>query len=414
MDSTILYLILIILTVSFLFENWLEYLNIKHLEPSLPKILHTFYDADKYRKSVDYEKVNTQFSFFNSSLSFVLVMLMLLLSGFGVLNHWIVTITTNVYIQSLLFVGILFFVSDILNTPFQYYHTFVIEERFGFNRSTRSTFILDKLKGWLMTIILGGGILLFLLWTYQSTGAWFFLLFMAGITLFSLTMTLFYSKLIVPLFNKLTPLPQGELLDAINNFAKKHQFSVKDVSVIDGSKRSTKANAYFSGFGPRKRIVLYDTLIKELSVKEIVAVLAHEAGHSKNNHVLKGMMLSLANIGLMVALLAWALDLPKLSFALGAKEPAIYLNILAFGLLYTPISEITGLFSHLLSRKYEYQADHFVTESGFGEPLISALIKLSVTSLSNLTPHPYYVFWHYSHPTLLQRIGAIRTSTDKI
>jgi len=413
MDATILYAILIILTVSFIFDNWLEYLNIKYLKPSLPKTLETFYDADKYSKSVNYEKVNTQFSFFSSSLSFVLVMFMLLLSGFGVLSHWIMTITTHVYLQSLLFFGILFFVSDILNIPFQYYHTFVIEERFGFNKSTLSTFILDKLKGWLMTIILGGGILLFLLWTYQNTGIWFFVLFMAGITLFSLFMTLFYSKLIVPLFNKLTPLPPGELLDAINDFAQKHQFSVKDVSVIDGSKRSTKANAYFSGFGPRKRIVLYDTLIEKLSVKEIVAVLAHEAGHAKNNHVLKGMVLSLAQMGLMVALLAWALELPQLSFALGAKEPAIYLNLLAFGLLYTPISEITGLFSHMLSRKYEYQADHFVSQSGFGEALINALIKLSVTSLSNLTPHPYYVFWHYSHPTLLQRIAAIRTSIDK-
>ncbi len=414
MESTILYLILLILTVGFIFDNWLDYLNIRHLKPGLPEIIRPYYDAEKYSKSVEYEKVNTRFSFLSSSLSYILVMLMLLVGGFGILHQWVLTISGNFYIQSLLFFGILFFVSDLLNIPFQYYHTFVIEERFGFNRSTLGTFILDKLKGWLMTAILGGGILLFLLWTFQSTGSWFFVIFMAGLTLFSLTMTLFYSKLIVPLFNKLTPLPAGELLDAIHEFAKKHHFSVKDVNVIDGSKRSTKANAYFSGFGPRKRIVLYDTLIEELSVEEIVAVLAHEAGHAKNNHVLKGMVLSLAQTGLMVALLAWALHLPELSLALGAKEPAIYLNLLAFGLLYTPISEITGLFSHMVSRKYEYQADRFVRETGYGEALISALIKLSVTNLSNLQPHPFYVFWHYSHPTLLQRIAAIRTSIDKI
>ena len=413
MESIIYTVLLVILIAGFLFDSGLEWLNISNLKPQLPEIMKPFYDEDKYRKSVNYEKTNTTFSFFSQSFSFILIMAMMLFGGFSLLNQWVSSISETVYGRSALFFGVLFLVSDILSIPFQYYHTFVIEEKYGFNKSSLKTFVFDKLKGWVITAVIGGGLLMFLLWAFEATGNWFFLIFMSGLTLFSITISLFYTKLIVPLFNKLTPLPQGELADAIRDFALQHQFSVKEISVIDGSKRSTKANAYFSGFGPRKRIILYDTLINDLTVNEIVAVLAHEMGHSKKKHVLKGMVLSLLQTGIMVAILAWALRLPELSHALGVNELQIYINLLVFGLLYTPIAEALGIISNIFSRKFEYEADEYVSKAGISQSLINALIQLSVTNLSNLQPHPWYVFVHYSHPTLLQRMDAIKTSSYK-
>ncbi len=413
MESFIYTVLLIFLVTGFILDSGLEWLNIRNLKPTLPEIMKPFYNENKYRKSVNYEKTNTTFSFFSHSFSFILIMAMLLLGGFSLLDQWVTSITASVYGRSALFFGVLFLVSDLLSIPFQYYHTFVIEEKFGFNKSSLKTFVFDKLKGWVITAMIGGGLLMFLLWAFMATGIWFFLIFMAGITIFSITITLFYTKLIVPIFNKITPLPQGELAEAIRDFALQHQFSVKEVSVIDGSKRSTKANAYFSGFGSRKRIILYDTLITDLSVDEIVAVLAHEMGHSKNRHVLKGMALSLLQTGIMVALLAWALRLPELSHALGINESQIYINLLVFGLLYTPVAELLGMISNLFSRKFEYEADEYVTRAGIGPSLINALIQLSINNLNNLQPHPWYVFVHFSHPTLLQRMNAIKTSSYK-
>ncbi len=220
-------------------------------------------------------------------------------------------------------------------------------------------------------------------------------------------MTMFYSRLIVPLFNKQTPLEDGELKTAIETFAKKTGFQLDNIFVIDGSKRSTKANAYFSGLGPKKRIVLYDTLINDLDTDEIVAVLAHEVGHYKKKHIYKGLFLSFLQSALMIWLLSLAIGRPELSLALGAEESSFYIGLIAFGLLYSPISFFTGIISNVLSRKYEYEADAFAEKYKFGKQLIDGLIKLSVNNLSNLTPHPAYVFFHYSHPTLLQRKEAI-------
>jgi STE24 endopeptidase len=414
MELVIYASILIILTGGFLFENWLEWLNFNNLNPTLPELVKQFYNEEEYAKSVNYERTNTIFSFYSSTFTFLLIMAMLLTDGFALLNGWVSSVSYNTYGRSLLFFGVLFFASDLLSLPFQYYKTFVIEARFGFNKSSLKTFCIDKLKGWILTSIIGGGMLCFLIWAYLASGHWFFLIFMVGVTSFSILITLFYSKLIVPLFNKLTPLPDGELADAIQNFAQANQFSIKEVSVIDGSKRSTKANAYFSGFGPRKRIILYDTLINDLTTEEIVAVLAHETGHSKRKHIIKGMVMSIAQTGLMIALLAGAMEMPELSLALGVNEYAIYINMLAFALLYSPIAELLGLLTNHLSRKFEYEADEFVNQAGLGNSLAKALIKLSVTNLSNLTPHPWYVFVHYSHPPLMERIKAIKTFSYKI
>jgi STE24 endopeptidase len=268
--------------------------------------------------------------------------------------------------------------------------------------------VLDKFKGWLISIVLGGGILLFIQWAYTATGGWFWIIVMGGLSFFMIFMAMFYVQLFVPLFNKLTPLEDGELKSAIEQFSEKAGFKLDNIYVIDGSKRSTKANAYFSGLGSKKRIILYDTLINDLSTEEIVAVLAHEVGHYRRKHIIKGLAMSLVQTGVMVGLLWYALSSPELSFALGAKEPSFHMGLLAFAFLFSPISFITGIISNLFSRKHEYQADAFAREKYDSQKLIDALIKLSVKSLSNLRPHPLYVFFNYSHPTLLQRMEKLK------
>ncbi len=289
------------------------------------------------------------------------------------------------------------------------YATFVIEERFGFNKTRPITFITDKLKSWLLGIVIGGSILMFVLWAWLATGNWFWLIVLGGMSIFMIFMAMFYAQLIVPLFNKQTPLDEGELKTAIVDFATKTGFKLDNVFVIDGSKRSTKANAYFSGLGPKKRIVLYDTLIKDLETEEIVGVLAHEIGHYKKKHVVKGLAMSLVQSALMIWLLWVAIDQPALSLALGASESSFYMGIVAFGLLFSPVSFFTGIISNVISRKYEYQADAFAKKHYSAKALINALIKLSVKNLSNLTPHPVYVFFHYSHPPILKRKKALES-----
>ncbi len=281
---------------------------------------------------------------------------------------------------------------DLISMPFQIYGTFVIEEKFGFNKTKAVTFIGDKIKSWLLGAIIGGGLLLFIMWAWNETGNWFWLIVMGGISIFMIFMTMFYSRLIVPLFNKQSPLEDGDLKDAIVGFSEKAGFQIDNIFVIDGSKRSTKANAYFSGMGSKKRIVLYDTLIKELAEEEIVAVLAHEVGHYKLKHVIIGLIISLVQSGLMIWLLSVAISRPELSLAIGASSPSFYMGIVAFGLLFSPISTVIGIFTNIISRKHEYQADAFATSYGYGNALIVGLVKLSVASLSNLTPHWLYVF----------------------
>jgi len=407
MANTIFWIIIAIILFDFIFEKVLDFLNAKSMKETLPEELKGIYDAQKYAKSQQYEKVNSKFSLVTSTFSLMLILAMLFGGGFGIMDHWVRSVSENIYLQTLLFFGVLGFAFDLISLPFQVYSTFVIEERFGFNKTTPLTFVTDKLKGWLLSIVLGGGILMFVLWAWLSTGNWFWVIVLGGMSFFMIFMAMFYTRLIVPLFNKQTPLEEGELRTAIDDFSQKAGFKLDNVFVIDGSKRSTKANAYFSGLGPKKRIVLYDTLINDLETEEIVAVLAHEVGHYKKKHVPKGMVMSIIQSGLMIFLLSLAIGLPVLSQAIGAEEASFYMGLVAFGLLFSPISFVTGIFSNIQSRKYEYQADNYAKQFGFGKKLIHALIKLSVKNLSNLTPHPVYVFFHYSHPTLLQRKSVI-------
>ncbi len=402
------YLILFIIVADFIFGRILDYLNSTRWSDSLPDQLKGIYDEEKYRKQQSYEKENHRFGFVTGSFSFLLLIIMLVFNGFAWVNSISYGITGHPVVSALIFFGILLFASDLVTTPFSVYDTFIIEAKYGFNTTTPRTFILDKLKGWLLGAVLGGGILSLIIWIYLKTGHHFWIYAWITISFFSVFMVLFYSNLIVPLFNKQKPLEEGELRDAIEKFSQEVDFRLKDIFVIDGSKRSTKANAYFTGLGREKRIVLYDTLIGEMETKELVAVLAHEIGHYKKRHIVWGLLISLLQTGFMLFLFSFFTGNIYLSQSLGVEIPNFQIAMVAFGILYSPVSFVLGIFMNLLSRENEYQADEFAARRYNPGSLATALKKLSVKNLSNLTPHPWYVFFNYSHPTLLQRLENLK------
>lgn len=406
--NKILIFIYIILVFDFILERILSYLNSVKRNRPVPPELDGVYDKETYQKSLAYKAANEKLGLFTSIFSFVLILLMLVFQGFAFVDSFSRQITEYPILLALVFFGILFLVSDLLGTPFDLYGTFVIEEKYGFNKTTPKLFILDKLKAYLIGAIIGGGLLSLFIWFYYKMGSNFWIYIWLIFIAFSVFMIMFYSNLIVPLFNKQKPLEEGELRDAITGFSVKAGFKLQNIYVIDGSKRSTKANAYFTGLGPKKRIVLYDTLIKQLSTDEIVAVLAHEIGHYKKKHTLIGLAASVVQIGLTLYILSLFLGNPALNEALGVYKPAIHIGLLVFGILYSPISTILGLIMNVVSRKNEYEADNYAASFGLGDSLIEGLKKLSKNNLSNLNPHPAYVFFHYSHPTLLQRIKALK------
>jgi len=399
--------ILVFLIADFILERTLSFYNVRAARQPIPSLLSGIYSDSQYRKQQLYFQVNTKFGLISSSFSLLLMLVMYGFGGFGWLDGVVSSWFHHPILISLTFFGILFIVNDLISIPFEWYDTFVIEERFGFNKVTPKLFVIDKLKGYALTVIIGGSILAFVMWIYQLNPEYFWLIAWVFITAISLFMSMFYSELIVPLFNKQTPLPAGELRDAIEKFSVKSNFQLKNIYVIDGSKRSTKANAYFTGLGKKKRIVLYDTLINDLTTDEIVAVLAHEVGHYKHKHTLKNMLLNLPYSLLIFFLIGVMLKSNVLAQALGGAHASFHLNMLAFGILYSPVSLVLGLGMNILSRKFEYQADSYVKENGLNNELISSLKKISSKALSNLTPHPAYVFVHYSHPTLLQRVKAL-------
>ena len=406
--TLVFYIIIAFIILSFVIDQVLDWLNAKHFDDPIPQELADVYDTETYRKSQDYKKVNAKFSTLTSSFMLVITLLFFALDGFAFVDQIARSISDNEIIVGLIFFGIIMLGSDILTTPFNYYKTFIIEERFGFNKSTPKLFLADKLKGWLMTIIVGGGLLALVIWFYKISGSLFWVYAWIVFAVFALVMNMFYAKLIVPLFNKQTPLEEGSLRDKIEQYAATVGFKLNNIFVIDGSKRSTKANAYFSGFGSEKRITLYDTLINDLEEDEIVAVLAHEVGHYKKNHIIVNLFASVILTGFTLWLLGIFISNSIFSEALGVAEPSFHIGLIAFGILYSPISGITGFLMSVLSRKFEYQADNFAKNTYAGDPLISSLKKLSRNSLSNLTPHPLYVKLHYSHPTLLQRYRNLK------
>jgi STE24 endopeptidase len=408
MAETVFYILVAIIVFDFLLERMLDYLNSRRWSNKLPVELEGIYDAERYRKSQDYTRTNTRFSIYSDTVSFAAMLLMLFLGGFAFVDGLAWSFTGHPVLLALIFFGILALASEMLSLPFSVYATFVIEEKFGFNRTTVKTYVLDRLKGLLLGAVIGGGLLALVVWIFMVAGSWFWLIAWGVITAFTLFMVMFYSNLIVPLFNKQKPLEEGPLRDAIETFAARVGFKLRNIYVIDGSKRSSKANAYFTGLGPKKRVVLYDTLINDHSTEELVAVLAHEIGHYKKRHTATGVAISILQTGLMLFILSLFISRPVMSEALGAETPSFHMGLITFGLLYSPLSLLLGTLGNSLSRSNEYAADRYAGENYSAQALAEALKKLSVNNLSNLRPHPAYVFFYYSHPPLLKRLEALR------
>lgn len=408
MEPGLLLIIIVTITVvSYVADQILDYINLKAQRTDIPKEVEAFYEKEKYLKSLAYHRELTKFSFLTSGLSFLVSLGMLLTGGFGWVDSLVRAHFRSDLFMALAFFAVLMLASDILTLPFQWYRTFVIEEKYGFNKTTIKTFIADKLKGYLLAAIIGGGLMSALISLVETIGPAFWIWFSILAALFVLFVNMFYTSLILPMFNKLTTLPEGELKTSIEQFAKKVNFPLDNIFVIDGSKRSKKANAFFSGIGTKKKIVLYDTLIENHTTEELVAVLAHEVGHFKKKHIIWGYVLSILQIVFTLFVLSKMIFTENVSLAMGGTEHAIHLNLLAFGILFSPISGITGLFMNMYSRKNEFEADAYARETFDGNALSNALKRLSVDSLSDLYPHPLYVFFHYSHPPLLKRLEAL-------
>jgi STE24 endopeptidase len=408
MCNVYFYLIIIFVIADFVWEQLLSYLNRTRMTPFMPKELEGIYDPAEYARQQTYQKENDRFGLISGGFFFAVEMAVLWYGWVGWLDAFLRGYTCNYILLSLAFFGTTFVLRWIVGIPFDWYDTFVIEHKFGFNKTTPRTFVLDQIKTIALTLVLTGILLTVMLVVYEYAGNWFWLLAWIAVSVFSLTIVFFYSEWIVPIFNKQTPLEESELRSAIEAFAQKTSFPVRNIYVIDGSKRSTKSNAYFTGFGKKKRIVLFDTLIDDLSTEEIVAVLAHEIGHYKMKHIFYKMTVSLASTGFMLWAMSIFLNSPSLARALGGREPSFHLGMVGFSLLYSPLSNVLNLAVNYLSRKHEYAADEFAARYGTGEALVSGLKKISSKSLDNLTPHPIVVFCCYSHPTLPQRIHHIQ------
>lgn len=406
--QTILLLIIGIVVVSYLFSQFLEYINLRAQRKDIPDEIASFYDKGNYLKSLDYHRQQTYFSFITSAFSLCLSLLMLVLGGFGWLDGFLRNYIHSEIPLALAFFGLLAVASDLITIPFQWHSVFVIEEKYGFNKTTVKTFITDKVKGYLLGAVIGGILLSMLIYLIEKIGPGFWIWFALIAAGFILLANLFYTSLILPLFNKLTPLSDGELKESIQIFAKKVDFPLDNIFVMDGSKRSKKANAFFAGIGKKKKIVLFDTLIANHTTEELVAVLAHEVGHFKKKHIIFGYVLSVIQIFFTLWVLSLMVFNENVTLAMGGSQTAIHLNLIAFTILFSPVSGITGLLMSMYSRRNEFEADRYAKETFDGNALANALKKLSVDSLSDLYPHPTYVFFHYSHPPLLQRLKALK------
>lgn len=385
-----------------------DYLNLRRLAPELPRAFQGYYDPDTYRRSQVYLKVNTRFSWISHIFQLLVILLFWFSGGFELLDSWVRELNPNPVVRGLLFIGTLGIGTGLVSLPFGIYHTFVIEERFGFNRTNWRTFLLDKIKGLCLTAILGVPLLAGILTFFQYTGAnaWWYC--WTAVTAYMLVVQFIAPTLIMPLFNKFVPLGDGKLKSAIVDYARSIQFPVRNIMVMDGSRRSAKSNAFFTGFGKNKRIVLFDTLIEKHSIPELVAVLAHEMGHYKKKHIMTMLIAGILQSGLMFFLLSFFLSYRGLYEAFYLTQPSIYAGLVFFAMVYSPLEFFLGLFRQILSRRNEYAADRFAADTTRTPvAMVQALKKLSVHNLSNLTPHPFYVYLNYSHPPVLERITAL-------
>ena len=410
------FIIVSLVVFNYLFSNILDYVNHRNWKDEIPNELKDFYNEEKYKIAKNYAISKNKIGLFSSSVSFLFIISLLIFNGYGfidqlvssdILKSFLPFDINSSFAQSGLFFLILFILNSIISIPFSYYNTFIIEEKFGFNKTTNSTFFLDILKSSLLSIFIGGALLFLALYLYDNLNDGFWLWLWIGLSFLMIFINMFYADLIVPIFNKLKPLDDGELRQKIEKYSKEVGYLLKNIYVIDGSKRSTKANAFFSGLGPRKTIALYDTLIEKHTEDELVAVLAHEVGHFKKKHIFSGLIMSIIQIGVMTFFFELCLKLPDISLALGGSEASFHLGLIGFSIVFSPISMLSGILMNYISRKNEFEADAYAKETFNGEDLSLALKKLSVDSLSNIYPHPLYVFFHYSHPPLIQRLRAL-------
>ena len=407
MSEYLIYIFIFFILFGFVFSSILEYVNSKNWKDSVPDTLKDFYKESDYKKAKSYKLDRDKVSLISSLISTTLTIIFIFSGFYGKVSDYSLYYFDNLFLQSAGFFLFFLLISTIISLPISYYSIFTIEEKYGFNKSTMSTFIKDKIKSLIISLLIGGFILYISIQLYNFFEANFWLwlwVFLSAIIIFT---NMFYTTLIVPIFNKLSPLEEGSLKNKIEKYSKKIGYSLDKIFVIDGSKRSSKANAFFSGLGPKKTIALFDTLIDKHEEDELVAVLAHEVGHYKKNHIKQGLLLSILQVGIICYILQLCLNEPNLSIALGGLESSFHLSLIAFSFLFSPLSIIIGIGMNIFSRKNEYEADKYAKETYNGESLKNALKKLSSDSLTNLYPHPLYVFVHYSHPPLLKRLEAL-------
>ena len=407
--NSYLIIILAALLVNYALNLIADLLNLKALEKPLPESFRSVYDEQKEAKTREYTRVKTRFGITGSTFSLVVLLFFWFAGGFNWLDIQVRDLNYGPITSGLVYIGLIMMAQQILGLPFSIYATFVIEERFGFNKTTPLTFVTDRLKGILLSVVLGLPLLGLVLgaFEYFGTVAW---LYAWGVTiLFSLFVQFVAPVWIMPLFNVFTLLEEGELKQAIMSYADKVSFSVKGIFTMDGSRRSNKSNAFFTGFGKNKRIVLFDTLVEKHTVDELVAILAHEVGHYRKKHIPKNMITGFLHSGFILFMLSLFIRVPGLHEAFFMDQVSVYAGLIFFGLLYSPIGTISSIAMQYISRRFEYQADHFAsTTISDPESLVSALMKLAADNLSHLTPHPFYVFLNYSHPPVPDRIRAIR------
>lgn len=404
MATTLYWLIIAIVIANFIFTVWLQALSIRASKNPIPKVLEGLYDDEKYTRQQGYFRINQKVSFISSSVSVLITLAFFAFGGYGWLDGVARGISGKPLLQALCFFGFIYVVTFLISLPFSIYQTFVVEEKFGFNKSTPKVFAGDTVKSFLVSALISGGLLALCVWVYTVNPKWFWLIAWGIYAAFILFFQYFYSELIVPLFNKQKPLEEGELRTAIEAFAAKVGFQLENIYVMDASKRSTKANAYFTGYGKKKRVVLFDTLIEQLTTDEIVGVLAHEIGHYKHGHLIKGMVSSLFTTLVTFWLFSQVIDNVSVAAAAGASVPSFWVNLAVFSMLLAPLDLLLGIVSNVISRRHEHQADAFAKKYGCGPAEASGLKKISSQALSNLTPHPVVVFVEYSHPTLAERV----------
>ena len=415
MEIFVFLIIIGLITFTSLFDLWLSILNYKNRNQPIPQSVSDIYEKDVYKKKLDYSMDNFRFNMVTSVISLVIMLFFLFVGAFPFFKDISERLSSNFHIQILVFLGIYFVLEFVMGIISSYYNDFVIEEKYGFNNKTKKIFIIDKIKGFILTIIFGGAFIFLLTTLYEKfeVGLTFYIISLSSITVILLFMSFFYVKLIVPIFNKLSPLEESTLKQKVEDFAREAGYEIRKISIMDASKRSTKLNAFFSGIGKTKQIVFYDTLVDKLSEDEIVAILAHEIGHSKHKHLITRTITSITVMAIYLAVLLFTLNSPIISEAFGFTEVHFGFALIIFGVLLSPISILINFFNSRLSRKHEYQADEFARNHGYGLHLETALKVGARENFSNLTPHPLYVKLRYSHPPVSSRIEAIRRNEKK-